>query len=118
MCVHPLSSEETDFPPNPSVCMRAQTPSHIWLLRPTVCSMPESSVHGISQQRQNVGVGHHFLLRGSSRPRDGDVRLLHRQVGSALLSPLVAHVVTSVATHLSVGYQAASFSPFFGRNFK
>ena len=34
------------------------------------CSLPGSSVHGVSQAK-NTGVGCHFLLQGSPRPRDG-----------------------------------------------
>ena len=37
-------------------------------LRPMDCSPPGSSVRGISQARKRVGC--HFLLQGSSRPRD------------------------------------------------
>ena len=38
------------------------------LCDPMDCSPPGSSVHGISQARQRVSC--HFLLQGSSRPRD------------------------------------------------
>ena len=45
--------------------------SCVWLFATlwTVCSPPGSSVHGILQAK-NTGVCCHFLLQGSSRPRD------------------------------------------------
>ena len=43
--------------------------SHAWLCDPMDCSLPDSSVHGISQGRIVESVAISFS-RGSSRPRD------------------------------------------------
>ena len=51
----------------PECCVLAQL--CLTLCDPTDCSPPGSSVHGIFQAR-NTGAGYHFLLQGSSRPKD------------------------------------------------
>ena len=45
------------------------------LCDPMGCSPPGSSVHGFPGR--NTGVRCHFLLQGSSRPRDRNLHLLH-----------------------------------------
>ena len=71
--------------------------SCLTLCDPMDCSLPGSSVHGDSLDK-NTGAGCHALLQGSSLPRDqnpypgiepGSLSLLHWQVGSLPLAPTV-----------------------------
>ena len=48
---------------------KAVTQSYLTLCNPMNCSPPSSSVHGISQARI-LEWGCHFLLQGTSQPRD------------------------------------------------
>ena len=52
-----------------SECVCTQLPGRVWLWDPTECSLPDSSVPGISQARILEWVATSFF-RGSSLPRD------------------------------------------------
>ena len=59
------------------------------LCNPMDCSLPGSSVHGITPG-QNTGVGCHALLQGSFPTQGWNPRLLallHRRAGSLPLAP-------------------------------
>ena len=58
------------------VCVHAQ--SYPTLGNPMNCSLPGSSVHGISQAR----MGCYFLLQGTFPTQESNLSLLHRQVDS------------------------------------
>ena len=54
---------------------------------PWTCSLPGSSVHGISPGK-DTGAGCHFLLQGISPTQESNLHLLHRQADSLPLSHL------------------------------
>ena len=70
-----------------SICCCLVTKSYLTLCNPMECSLPDPSVHGISQARTLEWVAISFS-RGSSWPREGLclLHLLHWQVGSLPLS--------------------------------
>ena len=59
--------------------------SHVWLCDPMDCSLPGSSVHGISQARILEWVAFSYSRR-SSRPRDQSSSLSHWQADSLPMS--------------------------------
>ena len=69
VCTHMEASSSLSTSLLISTCMHAQLLSHVWFCNPTDCSLPGSSVCGISQARILEWVAISFF-RGSSRLRD------------------------------------------------
>ena len=80
-------------------CMRACAQSYLTLCDPTDCSLPGSSVHGISQARLLEWVAI-FSSRGFSRPRDWTLVSCFGQVDSLPLCHLGISISTAAAKSL------------------
>ena len=74
--------------------------SHVQLCSPTDCSLPGTSVHGISQARILDGGGCHFLLQGIFPTQGLNSHLLDWQVGSLPLSHLGNPNLTKIPIYM------------------